>query len=120
MANSLGEASNDNWNDPVGLTLFLDYFLPYHHPLAPLSVMPKVFHSKLKCHLFKNSYPDSSDPLSSHSPLNYTHLNSYSASSGKRTKISHGLSSDLTQVPRAFWFLSGALKFGDYDSGKCV
>src|SRR6218665_734331 len=28
---------------------------------------PRAFHSKLKFHLFKNSYPDSPDPLSPHS-----------------------------------------------------
>src|SRR6218665_1065242 len=33
------------------------------HP--PLSVTPRVFHSKLKCHLFKLSYSDPSD----HSPF---------------------------------------------------
>src|SRR6218665_3967438 len=33
------------------------------HP-PPLSVTPMAFHSKLKSHLFKQSYPDSSD----HSP----------------------------------------------------
>jgi hypothetical protein len=35
-----------------------------HHHLsqAPLSITPRAFHSKLKSHLFKNSYPDSSDP----------------------------------------------------------
>ena len=53
----------------------------HHLSLAPLSITPRVFHSKLKCHLFKNSYPDSFDPLSFHYPLNYTQLNSYSASS---------------------------------------
>ena len=26
-----------------------------------------IFHSKFKCYLFKNSYPDSTDPLLSHS-----------------------------------------------------
>src|SRR6218665_497068 len=29
---------------------------------------PRAFHSKLKIHLFKNSYPDSPYPLSPHSP----------------------------------------------------
>src|SRR6218665_2475539 len=28
---------------------------------------PRAFHSKLKIHLFKNSYPNSPDPLSPHS-----------------------------------------------------
>src|SRR6218665_876686 len=37
------------------------------HP-APLSVTLRTFHSKLKFHLFKNLYPDSSDPLSPHPP----------------------------------------------------
>jgi len=39
------------------------------HPAepAPHSVTPRTFHSKLKFHLFKNSYPDSPDPLSPHS-----------------------------------------------------
>jgi len=36
----------------------------------------RAFHSKLKCHLFKNSYLDSSDHQASH--LNDIHLNSYS------------------------------------------
>jgi len=55
------------------------------------SVTPKVFHLKLKCHLFKNSYPDSSDPLSSHSLPKLHPPKSYSASSGNRTLTSHGL-----------------------------
>ena len=33
--------------------------------LAPLSITPQAFHSKLKCHLFKNSFPNSSDNPSS-------------------------------------------------------
>src|SRR3984885_9721317 len=35
-----------------------------HHqlPQSPLSISPHAFHSKLKSYLFKNSYPDSSDP----------------------------------------------------------
>jgi len=56
----------------------------HHHPLALLSVTPQVLYSKLKCYLFKNSYSDLADPLSSHYPselhVGYTHLNSYSAS----------------------------------------
>src|SRR6218665_3269214 len=36
-----------------------------HH--APLSVTPRAFHSKLKSHLFKLSFPDSPDSISSHS-----------------------------------------------------
>ena len=36
-----------------------------HH--APLSVIPRAFHSKLKSHLFKLSFPDSPDSISSHS-----------------------------------------------------
>src|SRR6218665_677252 len=38
-----------------------------HHQPAPLSITPQAFHSKLESHLFKNSYPDSSDPPSSQS-----------------------------------------------------
>ena len=52
-----------------------------HRNLVSLSVTPKVLHSKLKCHFFKNSYPDPPYPLCSHSPLNYNRLNSYSVSS---------------------------------------
>ena len=44
------------WKSPTTI-LFL---LLLHLPLPDL-------HSKLKCHLFKKSYPDSSDPLSFHS-----------------------------------------------------
>jgi len=48
--------------------------------LAPLSITSRAFHSKLKCQLFKNSYPDYS--LIIHpSNLNVTHLNSYSVPS---------------------------------------
>src|SRR6218665_52164 len=35
----------------------------------------RAFHSKQKCHLLKKSYPDSSNPPSSHSPLYDNHLN---------------------------------------------
>src|SRR6218665_2669576 len=56
------------------------------HP-APLSVTPRAFHSKLKCHLFKHSY--TLTHLIIHpSNLNDTHLNSYSVPfwySGNRT-----------------------------------
>src|SRR5688572_7875441 len=41
--------------------------ITHHHPhQAPLSITAKAFHSKLKSLLFKNSYPDSTDPV----PLN--------------------------------------------------
>ena len=33
-----------------------------HLPQAPLLITPQAFHSKLKSHLFKNSYPNPSDP----------------------------------------------------------
>lgn len=36
---------------------------PHHHlPQVPLSIFRQAFHSKLKCRIFKNFYPDSSDP----------------------------------------------------------
>jgi hypothetical protein len=35
-----------------------------HLPHAPLLITPRAFHSKLKSHLFRKSYPDSSDPPS--------------------------------------------------------
>ena len=38
-----------------------------HPPQAPLSITPRVFHSKLKSHLFRLSYPDPVDPPSSNS-----------------------------------------------------
>ena len=42
--------------------------ITYHHlPEAPLSITPKIFHSKLKSFLFKNSYPDPTDHLPSNS-----------------------------------------------------
>src|SRR6218665_232904 len=56
------------WNDlPSELrTIFLP--LPPSLPITthppPLSVTPQALHSKLKCHLFKLSYPDPS----AHSP----------------------------------------------------
>src|SRR6218665_1993454 len=42
--------------------------IKHHLQHAPLSVPPRVFHSKLKSHLFKLSFPDSPDSISSHSP----------------------------------------------------
>src|SRR6218665_285935 len=56
------------WNDlpPEPRTIFspsLPITRHHLHP-PPLSVTPRAFHSKLKSHLFKHSYPDPSD----HSP----------------------------------------------------
>src|SRR6218665_1327921 len=42
--------------------------IKHHLQHPPLSVTPRVFHSKLKSHLFKLSFPDSPDSISSHSP----------------------------------------------------
>src|SRR6218665_3206852 len=42
--------------------------IKHHLQHAPLSVIPRAFHSKLKSHLFKLSFPDSPDSISSHSP----------------------------------------------------
>ena len=42
---------------------------------------PRAFHSKLRFHLFKNSYSDLSDPPIPTLALNYTRFNSYSVSS---------------------------------------
>src|SRR6218665_1402252 len=67
--------------------LSLSLKIIHHHPLAPLPVTPQDFHSKLKCHPLKKPYPASPDPLSSYSPLNYTCLNSYSASSDPMATI---------------------------------
>src|ERR1043165_2320269 len=42
--------------------------ITHHHlPQALLSIPPKAFHSKLKFLLFNNSYPDSTEHLSSNS-----------------------------------------------------
>src|SRR6218665_1652785 len=42
--------------------------IEHHLQHAPLSVTPRAFHSNLKSHLFKLSFPDSPDSISSHSP----------------------------------------------------
>src|SRR6218665_4093631 len=42
--------------------------IKHHLQHAPLSVTPWAFHSKLKSHLFKLSFPDSPDSFSPHSP----------------------------------------------------
>lgn len=48
-------------------------------PQAPLSITPRAFHLKLKSHLFKNSYPYSSDPPPCNSRPKRHPPNSYSA-----------------------------------------
>ena len=50
----------------------ISFLYIYHHRCqsqsssGSSSITYRAFHPKLKCHLFKNSYPDSSDPTSSH------------------------------------------------------
>ena len=59
------------WNDlPPEFRTFsvppLSSPIIHHHlPQAPPSINPKAFRSKIKSFLFKNSYPDSSDPVPS-------------------------------------------------------
>ena len=68
---SVGPISSRLWNDlPPELHTISSPPPPslqitrHHLHLPPLSVTPRAFHSKLKSHLFKHSYPDPSD----HSP----------------------------------------------------
>src|SRR6218665_1263463 len=79
------------WNDPPPTPVSP---LPMkNHHLRPISLSPfRSFHSKQKCHLFKNSYPIIHPPTFT---LNDTHLNSYSVCSDP-LKMGHKLTMDYS------------------------